>query len=640
MVSLYTVGIAGGVLGILLGFALPVCGSDLALRFRTPRENWTRPGVELTFRTAHTNQAEVVRQLERAQALGFGSVLAAVEGPEEGVWPIVERLADTCHRLGLELGLHDFPFAGDGGKNRARCLVWTEEPSTAFGGTNALNRVVQENGALAVWAVPADRSGAVHPHEMVDLTRAALPTTGVWRVFRFALREVTPPLTDGYAGNSFARHVNRTLSACQSRLPQTYGTTLPWYQFNGPQRDDMVWPADLPERFLRNSGLNLMRFLPVLAGVPVGGEATAQYVRRQLRQSVREAWREGFARHADELVHEAGLEAGIAIDAVPVEPEEVPLSFRRPMFAVSRDADAAGVNRRAAGVARVLRRRFVIGRLPLNDLAETPAATLLPFRWKPEAERLLVEGATRLLLVPSGDLPDEDAAFRSLREGCDTVRRCQVLLQHGEPVADFLVWTEGVPPVLEGYACDYATPALMERATVSQGRIRFESDRTYNALVVPAGVMGREAARRRIGQIAARGVTVWLMEEADGAAGTTAAETMPAGCRRLRPGAPDAPRPDLFWQSEQAGMRLSFLHRRTPEREIYFLVNDTPEAGPVRCTFRDAGAGMPLRWDPVSGETDLVVQGASRTGDGRVTAPLFLGPHDACFIVFERAHAN
>jgi len=135
-------------------------------------------------------------------------------------------------------------------------------------------------------------------------------------------------------------------------------------------------------------------------------------------------------------------------------------------------------------------------------------------------------------------------------------------------------------------------------------------------------------------------VTVWLMEEADGAAGTTAAETMPAGCRRLRPGAPDAPRPDLFWQSEQAGMRLSFLHRRTPEREIYFLVNDTPEAGPVRCTFRDAGAGMPLRWDPVSGETDLVVQGASRTGDGRVTAPLFLGPHDACFIVFERAHAN
>ena len=628
-------------LGILLGSAPRVCGSDLAARFRTPRADGTRPGVELTFRASRTNYAETVRQLERAQALGFGSVLAVVEGPEEEVWPTLEGLAETCRRLDLELGFRDYPFAWDGGGRRARGLAWTEEIPAPQGVTNAPDRDARESGAFAVWAVPADRTGAVQPHEMVDLTRAALPTTGVWRVFRFALREMTPPLTDGYAGNGFSRHVNRVLSACQSRLPQAYGTTLLWYQFTGPPRGQVVWPADLPERFLRNSGLNLMRFLPVLAGVPVGGEETARYVRRQLDQSVKQAWRENFARHADELVHEAGLEAGIAIDAVPVDPEEVPVRFRRPVFPVSRDAAAAGVNRRTAGAARALGRRYVIGRLPLDDLAETPAATLLPFRWKPEADRLLAEGATRLLLVPSGGLPGEDAAFRSLRDGCDTVRRCQVLLQHGEPVADFLVWTEGVAPVLEGYACDDAAPALMERATVSQGRIRFESERAYDALAVPAGVVGREAARRRIGQIAARGVAVWLVEEPGGAAGAAAAGTMPAGCRPLRPGAPDAPRPDLLWRSEKAGMRLSFLHRRTPEREIYFVVNDTSEAGPALCTFRDTGAGVPLRWDPVSGETDLVVQGASRAADGRVTAPLFLGPHDACFLVFERAgHTN
>jgi hypothetical protein len=83
-------------------------------------------------------------------------------------------------------------------------------------------------------------------------------------------------------------------------------------------------------------------------------------------------------------------------------------------------------------------------------------------------------------------------------------------------------------------------------------------------------------------------------------------------------------------------MNLRFLHRRTPSHEIYFVVNDGVEAGVATCTFRDAGQGVPTRWEPLEGTTSLVDQPTRDEQSGRVTAPLFMAPHDACFIVFER----
>jgi hypothetical protein len=55
--------------------------------------------------------------------------------------------------------------------------------------------------------------------------------------------------------------------------------------------------------------------------------------------------------------------------------------------------------------------------------------------------------------------------------------------------------------------------------------------------------------------------------------------------------------------------------------------------GLITCTFRDTGKGEPERWDPLTGEIGTV-QETEKLADGRVKAPLYLGPHDSCFIVF------
>ena len=632
-------------------FAAVLCGgvmggeeASLEARFRDPPLDASRPSLAVAFDPSGTGEEAFSRQLERARDLGAGGVLLNVPRADEALWAALGRAAEKCRRLGLELGLCDFALEEEKGGGRAQKLIWSASALTdkASPSTNAVPEAFCFSVAsveLARLAAPPETNGVVHPQSIVDLTRGAAPTGGTWRVYRFGLADVDPPSADGFEGKAFFRHVNRVLTSCQNRFPNVYGNTLLWYQFAGVDRMELVWPRDLPELFLKRSGLTLMRYLPTLAGVPVGGEPTAAYVRKQVAQSIQDAWRERMARNVNELVHEAGLEAGIGIGDVPVGPEEVPLYFRRPTLTPARDEARFAANIRAAGAARALGRRFVIGRVPLGSVGATPAVALLPFPWKHEADRLLSAGATRLLVELDGGIPGEDAAFRVLQAGWTYARRCQLLLQHGEPVADFLVWTERVLPLLEGYACDYASQPVLDGAVVKNGQIRFDSERAYAALAVSGGVLGDKSAEQAVIRLAARGVHVWLVAaggEGEEAVLARVLERAGAGCRVLRAGEKGVPVPDFQWRSETAGLRLRFLHRRTPGREIYFVVNDSAEAGAVTCVFRDAGAGVPARWDPVSGEAGLAVEEVKREMDGRVSVPLFMAPHDSCFIVFDR----
>lgn len=623
------------------------CAGEATLeeQFSQPSRNATRPSVMLMLDPAVANEEVFTRQLEAAREAGAGGVLLTLPRADEAMLIALRKAADTCRQLGLELGVCDFTLSGEGEVQHAQKLVWAASgpvEGPLCGATNALSPVFQTDHTyreLARLAIPVGIGGNLQPHEIVDLSHNAAPTGGVWRVYRFGHADMVPAIPDGCDGKAFFKHVNSVLSTCQSYLPRTYGSTLLWYQLRGADRTELMWPRDLPEAFLKRSGLGLPRYLPALAGVSIGGDATARYVRRQVAVTIQESWRERFARNVDELVHEAGLEAGIDIGCVPVGPEEVPLYFRRPTLLPARDEAQHAANVRAGGAARALGRRYVIGRLSPDAVSATPAQALLPFPWKHDADRLLSEGATRLLVELSGGVPREDAGFRQLQIGCTYVRRCQMLLQHGEKVADFLVWTERLLPLLEGYACDYANQILLEAATVRGGCIRFESERSYAALAVSADVLGEKSAEQKVRQLSTRGVRVWLV--ATGAEGEEAVfsrvqDGAGTGCVVLRAGAAGLPMPDFQWQSENGGLKLRFLHGRAPGQEIYFVVNDSAESGPATCQFREIGDGTPTRWDPVSGEAGLSILDAVKTVDGRMSVPLFMAPHDACFIVFDR----
>jgi hypothetical protein len=323
------------------------------------------------------------------------------------------------------------------------------------------------------------------------------------------------------------------------------------------------------------------------------------------------------------------LEAGVPVAEAPVEPEDVPLYFRRPLLAVARGAEQQARNIRAAGAARALARRFIVGRLDARALAETPASPLLPFPFKHELDGLLADGATRLLLALDEAALSDDRTFVQMRQACQYAARCQLLALQGEPVADVLVWARQPPAALASLGCDYAGLAIAETAAVRDGRLRFGSDRSYGAVAVAPEVLGEPSVARLVRHWAEKGLPVWALGGEGAAAGP--APRVRALSRAEELGV----RPDVEWRSSDEGVEVRFWHRRTAEREIYWVMNPGAGAGVARCTFRDAGRGEPERWDPLTGEVSSLSE-SRREPDGRLTVPVYLGPHDSGFVVFGR----
>jgi hypothetical protein len=621
-----------GLFGALAARAAPGAEETLEAQFAEPPQNATRPCVALALGTASGGTEAFARQLERAREAGAGSVLVTVPTADDAVWGALAKVADRCRQLGLEMGVRDFGLSAQEVASAAhtRKLVWSSFLADAsYSPTNARPQVFQPDPfcqVLAQLAVPVGES--LQPQPAVDLTQSPMPTGGVWRVVQFGHVDVVPPMMDCFDERQVFQHVNGLLFAFQKRLERTYGTTFLWYQMEGLDGTEALWPRDLPAAFLKRSGVALTRHLPALAGVAAGDEAMAAHVRRQMAQTVRELWRSRYAVQVNELVQEAGLDAGVGMVGLPVDPEEVALYFKRPLLVPARSESQRMANVRAAGGARALGRRFVTGRVDTTSVAATPAAVLLPFPCKHEVDRLLCAGATRLLFETGCALPG-DERFAALRDACRYAHRCQVILQQGEAVADFLVWTRERLPVLEGYGCDYANQAMLETAVAKAGRIRFDSERSYGALAVSAEVLKSKEAQRVARQFAACGVSVWAV---GGGPDAEDAGASPVG-RPLRAAADCGILPDFAWHSEVEAMQVRFLHRRVPGSQLYFVANTAEVGGLVLCTFRDTEKGVAERWDPVSGEVSLLTHG-ERAADGRMTVPLFLSPHDACFIVF------
>ncbi len=76
---------------------------------------------------------------------------------------------------------------------------------------------------------------------------------------------------------------------------------------------------------------------------------------------------------------------------------------------------------------------------------------------------------------------------------------------------------------------------------------------------------------------------------------------------------------------------VRYGHRRTADRDIYFVSNRTGAAIKADCTFR-VGRGLPQLWDPVTGEIRPLPQFA-RAG-GITTIPMEFDAYQSCFVVF------
>lgn len=269
------------------------------------------------------------------------------------------------------------------------------------------------------------------------------------------------------------------------------------------------------------------------------------------------------------------------------------------------------------------------------------------------------------------------------------ISRSSHMMQQGQGVADILYLTpEGAPmiftppadaleanemiPDKKGYGFDGCSPKmLMERATVENGKIVFPGASSYEILVLPnfetmtpkllekiislteqgAKIIGIPPAKSPSlvnypdcdTQVSKLAEKLWgtlqaphKISERKFGAGTiyrggklhnsSAYELYPSYKNTIELLAESGVPEDFTSQNNS----IRFGHRKTADRDIYFVSNRTGDFQKVNCTFR--AAGEIEIWTATTGETRKITN--FTTQNGLTTIPLEFFPYESYFVTF------
>ncbi len=311
-----------------------------------------------------------------------------------------------------------------------------------------------------------------------------------------------------------------------------------------------------------------------------------------------------------------------------------------------------------------------------------------PATLKPAADRAFCEGINRLVIHESTATHSQEGKpgyeyyagthfnrnqtwWPMVGPFLEYIARCQFLLRQGQPVADVLNYVgDGapnlavpkhiIPPLGDGFDYDDCnSEVLLTRTAVKDGGIVLPDGTTYRVLVLPeTRVMPAEVARK-IRALTAAGATVIgprpqqapglrdyprcdadvsaIAEEVWGDIDGKAKTEHAYGRGSVFFGKPP---PELlarlgiepdFSYNYGDNISLDFVHRRTAEADIYFVVNRSAEPARAACHFRVRGRRAEL-WDPVSGERSVAT--GSPAGNACTRLDLQFVPHQSWFVVF------
>lgn len=258
----------------------------------------------------------------------------------------------------------------------------------------------------------------------------------------------------------------------------------------------------------------------------------------------------------------------------------------------------------------------------------------------------------------------------------DYVGRCQYLLRSGKFVADVLFYNgDWVPNLVEekhtdpslgkGYDYDVCNEeVLLTRLSVKNGRIVLPDGMSYHLLVLPDSNRMPLPVLKKISELVKAGATVIghqpqqdsglknypqcdadiqsLAKQLWGNADGKNVKQNHYGSGRIIFGDTirqvllrDHIQPDFEYTAD-GDTWVDFIHRTTPEAELYFITNRHGKAIKTNCTFRIKNR-IPEIWDAVTGKIDKSV--SYNIVNGRIEIPMQLAAFQSFFIVFPKVSA-
>ncbi len=249
------------------------------------------------------------------------------------------------------------------------------------------------------------------------------------------------------------------------------------------------------------------------------------------------------------------------------------------------------------------------------------------------------------------------------------INRCQSLLQQGHFAADVCYYYGDHVPnfaqlkrsdparIQPGYDYDVITAdALLDRATVKDGKVWLPDGMNYRVLVLPNHEVISLPVLKKIKELVTAGATVIGPKPSGGETlanypavdaeiGKLANELWGGNVGSGRVITNQSAREVLLADGvlpdyeglDSSGSSLEYLHRTTDDAEIYFIANRTNSAVSATVALRVNGRAPEL-WNAVSGEHKFA--SAYREQAGRTLVPLDFAPCGSWFVIFREPAAR
>ena len=421
-----------------------------------------------------------------------------------------------------------------------------------------------------------------------------------------------------------------------------------------------TWCPDLPEQFERRRGYSLLPWLPVLTGQIVESAERSEEFLYDWRTTIGELVNECMYENAARIAKDYGMKSYFEshengrlylVDGMSVKSNaDIPMAA---MWTLLPDKKADNSSqmmgesdiRESASVAHLYGKKFVaVESMTVNGYIGG-AYSFYPGNLKPTVDLELASGANRIVIHESAHQPVDDKRpglglnfygqwfnrhetwAEMARAWTDYIARSCYLLQQGRNVADVLyyygeddvvtsLFAHQPPAIPKGYNYDYLNKdALLELITYDGQHFRTPAGAIYRLLVI-----GKTC--RHFSEMVLKKIEEWkqqgapVVDERTTDMANIIRETIPAD----------------FHADDMNDLR--YVHRSTPEAEIYWLNNRRHESRSIRATFRVSGL-KPMLWHPDTGETEDV---SYSTNEGKTVVNLDLLPDDAVFVVFSRGY--
>lgn len=339
------------------------------------------------------------------------------------------------------------------------------------------------------------------------------------------------------------------------------------------------------------------------------------------------------------------------------------------------EGDLGNIENRAASSAA-----HIYGKTKVSAESATAAGrpfSRYPAEFKQRIDRFFTEGINNTLLHVYLHQPDDrqpgmnvwfgnefnrnNVWFYDMDLFIQYLKRCNFMLQQGKYVADVAYFIgedapkmTGIqdPPLPKGYSFDYINAEVIkERLTVKGGRFVLPDGMSYKVLVLPKLETMRPELLEKIASLVKQGGVVLGPKPVR----SPSLENFPEADNRLKVLA------DSLWKGrihnygkgmvmDSIGLKevfatlklkpdldekdVSFIHRVTPEEDIYFISNQEAKSTSILAIFRVQDK-VPYLFDATTGNIRPLPE--YKKEDGRITVPLELAAYESAFVIFRKS---